>query len=227
MTEAPTISGPEFPPASGGAAKQLVVLLHGWGADGEDLIGLAPYFAQLLPDAAFVSPHAPFVCDVGMGRQWFSLDDRRPEALMAGVRVAAPIIDRFIDAELARRGLGDDRLALVGFSQGTMMCLYVAPRRAHPCAALLGYSGMLMAAEQLAAETRARPPVMLVHGMDDPIVSAAALGQAREALTAAGFEVEALLRPGLGHGIDEEGLQQGGVFLRRALVETASSMPGT
>lgn len=223
MTEAPTISGPEFPPASGGPAKQLVVLLHGWGADGQDLIGLAPYFAQLLPEAAFVSPHAPFPCDLGMGRQWFSLDDRRPEGLMAGVRVAAPIIDRFIDAELARRGLDDGDLALVGFSQGTMMCLYVAPRRAHACAALLGYSGALMGPELLAAETRSRPPVMLVHGMDDPIVSAAALPQAREALTAAGFEVEALLRPGLGHGIDEAGLQEGGAFLQRALTDKAST----
>ena len=129
------LDGPRAGPAVEGAADSLVVLLHGLGADGNDLIGLAPELSRLLPGAAFVSPHAPFPCDMApFGRQWFSLQDRAPQSLLAGARMAAPILDRFIDDELARHDLADDRLALVGFSQGTMMALYVALRRARPVA---------------------------------------------------------------------------------------------
>ena len=119
MTTSFDFDGPRFGPASGRAAQQLVVLLHGLGADGNDLISLAPYFAQVLPDAAFVSPHAPFPCDMApMGRQWFSLQQRTPEAMLGGVRMSAPVLDAFLDAELERHGLTPERLALVGFSQG-------------------------------------------------------------------------------------------------------------
>ncbi len=217
MSNPQDISGPEFGPASGGAPKQLVVLLHGWGADGNDLIGLAPVWSRVLPDAMFVSPHAPFTCDIGMGRQWFSLDDRRPEILLAGVQMAAPLVDRYIDAALARHGLVDSALAVVGFSQGTMMSLHVMPRRGTPCAGVLGYSGALLSGEHLAAEATAHPPVLLIHGEADPIVSAAALGHAADGLRSAGFDVETLLRPGLGHGIDEEGMTSGARFITRAL----------
>jgi phospholipase/carboxylesterase len=213
----PTLSGPVRKPASGGAARQLVILLHGVGADGNDLIGLAPYWAPLLPDAEFVAPDAPYPYDMApFGRQWFSLQDRSPAAILAGVRAAAPILDAFVDAALAARGLDDSALALVGFSQGTMMSLYTGLRRATPAAAILGYSGALVGAELLAQEIRSRPPVLLVHGDADEVVPAAMLPHAVAALRAAGVPVEDLVCPGLGHGIDEAGLRRGGAFLREA-----------
>ncbi len=215
-----TISGPRVPPAAGNEALSLVVLLHGWGADGDDLISLAPHWGQLMPEATFVSPHAPFPCDVGYGRQWFSIADRTPAMLVAGLKAVVPVVNAFIEAELAALGLGPERLALVGFSQGTMLSLYLAPRRVPACAAVLGYSGALLAGETLSAETKARPPVMLVHGEADTMMPSARMVQAREMLEAAGFNVESHLRPGLGHGIDPEGLALGGRFLAKALANS-------
>src|SRR5215469_5079921 len=149
----PSLSGPVHKPASGGAPRQLVILLHGLGADGNDLIGLAPYWAPLLPEAEFVSPDAPFPCDMApFGRQWFSLQDRSPAAILAGVRASAPILDAFLDDALAARELAPAQLALVGFSQGTMMSLYVAPRRTAPVAGVVGYSGALVGTDALAQE---------------------------------------------------------------------------
>src|SRR6516164_2823431 len=124
------LHGPSQPPASGGKPRHLVVLLHGYGSDGNDLIGLAPHWARVLPAAEFLSPHAPFPCEMGpFGRQWFSFADRTPETILAGTRAAAAILDAFLDEALAARGLSERDLALVGFSQGTMMALYVALRR--------------------------------------------------------------------------------------------------
>jgi phospholipase/carboxylesterase len=213
----PTLSGPSQKPASGGKPQQLVVLLHGLGADGNDLIGLAPYWASLLPEAEFLSPNAPFPCDMApFGRQWFSLQDRSPDAILAGVRATAPILDAFLDDALAARGLDGTRLALVGFSQGTMMSLYVGLRRAAAPAAIVGYSGALIGAESLAGEIRAKPPVLLVHGDADEIVPVGALDAASIGLAATGVKVETLRRPGLGHGIDDQGLRRGGQFLHQA-----------
>ena len=217
MALLPDLSGPSHQPASGGKPRQLVVLLHGVGADGNDLIGLAPYWAALLPDAEFVSPDGPFPCDMApFGRQWFSLQDRSPAAILAGVRATAPIVDAFLDAALAARGLDDRRLALVGFSQGTMMSLYVGLRRAKAAAGIVGYSGALVGADALPQEIRSRPKVLLVHGDADELVPAQALAIAAKGLKAAGVSVEILMRPGLGHGIDEEGLRRGGEFLHQA-----------
>ena len=127
------LSGPRHAPTNGAAPQNLVILLHGVGADGNDLIGLAPHWARHLPDTEFVSPHAPYPYDKApQGRQWFSIRDFSPEILLAGVRETAPILNQFIDEQLARTGLSDDRLALVGFSQGTMMALFVALRRTRP-----------------------------------------------------------------------------------------------
>lgn len=214
----PSLSGRVQEPASGRAPRQLVLLLHGLGADGSDLIGLAPYWAPLLPDAEFVAPDAPFPCDMApFGRQWFSLQDRSPAAILAGVREAAPILDAFIDDALAARRLDERNLALVGFSQGTMMSLYVGLRRATAPAGILGFSGALIGAETLAQELRSRPPVLLVHGDADEVVPPQALPVAVSVLEAAGVPVESLSCPGLGHGIDEAGLQRGGAFLRAVL----------
>jgi phospholipase/carboxylesterase len=218
----PTLTGPAVKPAHGGAPNSLVVLLHGLGANGNDLIGLAPAWTGLVPDAEFLSPDAPFPCDMApFGRQWFSFESRAPEHVLAGVREAAPILDAFLDDALKTRGLGDDRLALVGFSQGTMMALYVGLRRAKAAAAILGFSGRLIAPELLATELRSRPPVLLVHGDADPVVPFQSLALAETGLKGNGVAVETVIRPGLGHGIDEEGLRRGGAFLRTHLARPA------
>jgi phospholipase/carboxylesterase len=212
----PLLDGPRLAPASGGPARQLVVLLHGVGADGNDLIGLAPHIARALPDAAFVSPHAPFPYDMApFGRQWFSLIDRSPARLLEGTRIAGPIVDRFLDLELQRHGLDDSQLALVGFSQGTMTALHTGLRRVSPCAGILGYSGVLVGADILESDLRVRPPVLLIHGDDDPVVSYTLHELSVAALEAHGVPIEAHTCRGLGHSIDEEGLDLGIAFLQR------------
>ena len=217
----PRLSGPSRPPASGGKPRRLVILLHGLGADGNDLIGLAPYWARLLPDAEFVSPNAPFPCDMApYGYQWFSSQDRSPEAVLGGVRAAAPILDAFIDEALEQRGLGSGELALVGFSQGTMMSLFVGLRRAEPVGGIVGFSGRLLAPELLASELRSRPPILLVHGTEDPLVPYSSLAAAEATLKAAGVPVETVTSVGIGHSIDDQGLRRGGQFLKNVLSGT-------
>jgi phospholipase/carboxylesterase len=214
----PALSGPSRPPASGGRPSRLVILLHGLGADGNDLIGLAPHWAPLLPTAEFLSPNAPFPCDMApYGYQWFSAQDRSPAAVLAGVRAAAPFLEAFIDDALAERGLDDAALALVGFSQGTMMSLFVGLRRAKPVAGIVGFSGRLLSPEILAEELRSRPRMLLVHGTDDPLVPYESLAIAEAALEGAGVPVETLTCDGIGHSIDENGLRRGGLFLKDVL----------
>ena len=171
MSDLPSLRGPILEPASGGAAQQLVILCHGVGSDGQDLIDLARYYQKVLPDAKFISPDAPFAYDMApSGYQWFSLQDMSPGAHLAGAQQAAPILDDFIDAQLAGNGLTESELALVGFSQGTMMALHAGLRRPRPPAAIIGFSGSLVAPELLASEASARPPVLLIHGDRDETV---------------------------------------------------------
>ena len=198
------------------------MFLHGYGADGNDLIDIGRAWQQLLPDAAFVSPHAPRPCgQAPMGREWFPLTMRDPNERWDGVNAAAPGLNAFLDAELARRGLTDSAMALVGFSQGTMMSLHVGLRRATAPAAIVGYSGMLVTPpneadiDAFAAEIRSRPPVLLVHGDQDQLIPVQALMHAAQGLAALEVPVEWHISPGVGHGIDEEGLRQGGEFIAR------------
>jgi phospholipase/carboxylesterase len=212
------IEGPRHPPANGGKPQKLVIFAHGYGSNGEDLIGLAPYFAKALPDAMFVSPNAPEpVPGYAGGYQWFPLSRLDPHTTAAGARGAATHLDRFIDAQLARYDLQPSACALVGFSQGTMMALHVGPRRARTLAGIVGYSGMLADPQALAAEVVTKPPVLLVHGDADPTLPVAALHQAKAALEPLGFEVATHVSPGLGHSIDEAGLRLGAEFLVRRL----------
>ena len=220
---APMLDGPRIEPRSG-SARLLVVFLHGYGADGNDLIALGQEWQPLLPDAAFVSPNAPELCaGAPMGRQWFDLTIRDLGERWRGVNKAAPLLDAFLDAELARRSLPGSALALVGFSQGTMMALHVGLRRALSPAAIVGYSGLYVTPEgkdgpaQAQAEIRARPPVLLAHGDRDDLIPPQALFISANALAAAEVPVEWHLSQGLGHGIDGEGLRHGGHFLARAL----------
>lgn len=212
------LDGPEESPASGGKAKQLVILVHGLGADGSDLIALAPHLASVLPDAHFIAPDGPFPCDMApYGRQWFSLQDRDPHVMLSGIRMAAPILDGFIDQQMTRFGLDASSVALVGFSQGTMMSLHVAPRRPDPLAAVVGFSGALLAGEALLEEARSRPPILLVHGDADDVVPVQATPAAAGALQDAGFAVETLICPGVPHSIDPAGLRRAMDFLARYL----------
>jgi phospholipase/carboxylesterase len=214
------LDGPRLEPRSS-AARRLVVFLHGYGADGNDLIEIGRAWQQLLPDTAFVSPHAPEPCaGAPMGRQWFSLTFRDPDERWRGVNAAAPTLNQFLDAELGRRKLPPSALALVGFSQGTMMALHVGLRRPTPPAAIVGYSGLFVlpnnaAPEVVAGEIKSRPPVLLIHGDQDELIPVQALFHATQALAALEVPTEWHISPGIGHGIDQEGLRHGGEFLAR------------
>ncbi|XSG81997.1 MAG: alpha/beta hydrolase [Methyloligella sp. ZOD6] len=214
----PELEGPRLAPASGAPAKQLVILLHGYGADGNDLIGLGRSWAPLLPDAAFVSPNAPNPCAMSpMGREWFPLSFRDAEEYARGVAEAKPILNAFIDQELERQGLTEESLALVGFSQGTMMSLAVGLSREKPPAAILGYSGALAAMDFAADIAEKGPKILLIHGDMDQVIPVEALTMAREQLGGLGLSVEWHIAKGVGHGIDQEGLMLGGGFLKNVL----------
>ena len=192
---AATLDGPRLPPASGGPAKQLVVFLHGYGADGNDLIGLGREWARALPHAAFVSPNAPDACGMTpMGRQWFDLTFRDPGEMTRGVAKAGPVIDAFIAAELERLRLPSSALALVGFSQGTMVALAVGLTLKSPPAAIVGYSGALANPEALAERTGTGPAILLVHGDADEVIPVDAMTIAREQLGMAGLPSSGTLR---------------------------------
>jgi phospholipase/carboxylesterase len=200
-----------------------VVFLHGYGADGNDLIDIGRAWQGLMPHAAFVSPHAPDPCGQSpMGRQWFPLTNRDPNERWKGANTAAPALQGFLDAELKRRNLPPSALALVGFSQGTMMALHAGLRRAAAPFAIVGYSGLLVLPadadpEKFAADITARPPILLVHGDGDDRIPVEALFQATSGLSALDIPVEWHLSAGIGHGIDQEGLRHGGEFLARRM----------
>jgi phospholipase/carboxylesterase len=211
------LDGPRWGPASKGRAKQIVFLLHGVGADGNDLIDLAPRWSQAVPDALFISPSAPTPYQgAPFGRQWFDLSDRTPSRMAAGVRAVVPVLDTAVARECAAAGLPETHVMLMGFSQGAMTALFCGLRRATPPAAILAYSGLLLAPESLGAELRGRPPVLLVHGEVDEVVPVAGSRAAERELRDAGVPVEAVYSPRLGHGIDEAGMVAGGLFLQRA-----------
>lgn len=212
-----TLSGPRLP-AARGKATHLVVLLHGYGADGNDLIGLAPHWQRDLPTVAFVAPNAPEPCaGAPTGYQWFAISRMNAAETERGVESAAGLVNAFLDAELARLELSPDRLALVGFSQGTMMSLHVGLARSTKPAAIVGYSGMLPGAESMSALPPDTPPILLVHGDADPMIPANAMFTSAAALGQAGAAVQWHLSLGVGHGIDPVGLAMGGGFLGMAL----------
>ena len=209
------LSGPRLPPQRG-PATHLVVLCHGYGADGNDLIGLAPHWQRALPTVAFVAPNAPERCPGSPGFQWFAISRLDPGEMQKGVESAAAALNAFLDSELARLNLSGDRLALVGFSQGTMMSLHVGLRRAVKPAAIVGYSGMLArgtAMEPLAADT---PPILLVHGDADQMIPPDAMFATAGMLGHAGACVQWHIAAGVAHGIDPVGLEMGGNFLSMA-----------
>ncbi len=214
-----TLDGPRVA-AKSTTPERLVVFLHGYGANGNDLIAIGKQWRNLLPGAAFVAPNAPEPCaQAPGGRQWFRLTMRDPNERWTGVNKARPVLDAFLDAELDRHGLDDSKLALVGFSQGTMLALHAGLRRARAPAGILGYSGELVALPEHRGKTIARgpagkpPPILLIHGSLDEVIPAEALFLSATELADAKIPCQWHLSIGLGHGIDGEGLVHGGLFL--------------
>ena len=210
------LNGPIRKPRSGGPAMQLVVLLHGWGADGANLIDLADMFAPILPDAFFVAPNAPYPCEANpFGYQWFSLMNRQPQHMLEGVNNAANIVNHFIDHALQDLKLTGDKVILIGFSQGTMTALHVALHRKPQIAAMIGFSGALVGAETIPAGIVSRPAMCLIHGESDEVVPFASMKLATDVLKKCSVDVEAHPRPFLGHSIDMEGITAASRFLQR------------
>lgn len=211
------VNGASLKPLSGAAPKQILLLLHGFGSSGSDMISLAPTWQQHLPDALFLAPHAPQHSSFGGGYQWWGLSALTPQALAAGAAQAAPAIDEFIDRKLEQYKLSEANLAIIGFSQGTMMALHVGLRRPRQVAAIVGYSGMLTGADGLRHEKITKPPVLLIHGTHDPVVPIAALHTAESELKHLGIAVTTHISSGVGHSVDPVGLRLGCEFVNEAL----------
>jgi phospholipase/carboxylesterase len=209
------LSGPFIAPARGGQASSLIVLLHGWGADGKDLADLARPFSLRFPGAAFYVPDGPAPCKMNpMGREWFDIDDR-----IDGPLEAAPVVNDAIDAALTALGVSSSALALAGFSQGGMMSLHCGLRFAVPPAAIVSFSGALLGHDDLppASDVRSYPPVQLVHGTEDMVVPFFLQKQSGDSLRRLGIDVEYCVCQGLGHGIDPDGLSAAIRFLANYL----------
>ena len=203
-------------PSYGDKPESLVILLHGLGSNGDDLIGLASQWREALPNTAFISPNAPFPCDMApSGFQWFSMQSLDPQDLLAGIKETSPILNRFIDEQLKHFDIPDKHMALVGFSQGTMMSLYTAPRREKACAGILGYSGALF--EDKTVPVKSKPAICLIHGDADQVVPVGASKMSHDILINNGFKSELHIRPDLTHSIDQEGVNIGRNFLTAIL----------
>jgi len=213
MTLSATLTGPTLA-AARGPATHLLVLVHGYGADGQDLIGLASHWQGLLPSVAFAAPNAPMRIPGGPGYQWFPITRIDPHEMKKGVEMAGPALDAYLDAELARLGLGPDRLILAGFSQGTMLSLHLGCRRAVKPAAIVGFSGLLPGPPP---PDQAIPPILLTHGDSDTVIPPQAMFLAATQLGVAGAAVQWHLARGMGHGIDPEGLMLAGEFVSLAI----------
>lgn len=205
--------------AVSGKADALVVFLHGYGADGADLLGLADVLGPHLPGAAFAAPDAPEACRGGYGRQWFPipwLDGSSEAAAAAGLAAASDDLNAYLDQQLAAHSLSADRLCLIGFSQGAMMAMHVAPRRAQAMAGVVAISGRLLEAERL-DEVTCKPPILLIHGDADEVVPFGNMAYAGQMLTKAGFDTFGHVMTGTGHGIAPDGLQAALGFLAERL----------
>jgi phospholipase/carboxylesterase len=217
-----TLAAKRRPPASG-TTRSAVIFLHGYGADGADLLGLADPLGPHMPDTAFHAPDAPERCAASpFGFQWFPipwLDGSSEAAAEASMATSLDDLRAYVAGVMDSEGLTADRLILFGFSQGSMMSLHLAPRWPEPFAGVVAFSGRLLAPDRLAAEAVSRPPVLLVHGDADDVVPFASMAEAGQALTVAQFEVYAHRMSGTGHGIAPDGL---GVALRFMLDRLAA-----
>lgn len=203
-----TIDGPSIHPLSGSQAKQLVIFCHGYGADGNDLIGLANYFQQILPDAYFISPNAPESCPMNpMGYQWFDFTSNDPDLIWKKVNDAGEILNNFIDNKLNELNLSDKDLSLVGFSQGTMMSLHVGLRRSAAMSSIVGFSGRLIREDTLSDDMKSKPPIYLIHGDQDPMVPYSDTINAAKILKDLDVDVQSHISPNTPHSIAQDGLE--------------------
>jgi phospholipase/carboxylesterase len=213
-----SLDGPRLKPLSNSKPSSLVILLHGYGSNGDDLISLASMIQPALPDTAFVAPNAPSrIPRMAAAHQWWPIETFSMAERAAGAAAAAPGLDAFITEELDRASLTGDRLLLVGFSQGTMMALHVGLRRPEPVAGIVGISGMLVAPERLSEQIRSRPPVLLIHGTNDDVVPFRSMDLASKALETIGVPVETHVSPGVAHSVGQDGLAAATAFARRVL----------
>lgn len=208
--------------ARSGETRSCVVFLHGYGANGRDLIGLAEPLAEHMADTLFLSPDAPEACiGAPMGLQWFPIpwiDGSSEEMARDGMLRAVDDLQAFLDGVMVEEDLLPEQVMLLGFSQGSMMALHAAPRREDPVAGIVAFSGRLLEPELLADEAKCRPPVLLVHGDRDDVVPVQALPEAARALEAAGWsEVYAHIMKGTPHGIAPDGLGVALAFMRDRL----------
>ena len=207
--------GPEFPPISGKKAKQLVILLHGLGANGLDLFSLTHYFTQVLPDAHFISPNAPFKHPmVPMGYQWFDIESWDEDYVYNGIKIAAPILENFIATNLEKLSLDYKDLLLIGFSQGAMMSLHVAPRLAKSIAGVIGFSGALVKPTALVKEVRSKCPILLVHGDQDQVINYIELEKATDVFKELNFAVTTCTELGVAHTIGQTGIEDANRFMK-------------
>ncbi len=212
MTSTP-LTGPEIIPER---VTSAVIFLHGLGSNGDDLMGLAPYFQEHLPNTAFLSPNAPHpVMMTYNGFQWFDLWDRSTLQIDQGVRSAAPLIVDLVEHTATRFALPHSKIVLVGFSQGTMMALHTGLRLVDGLGGIVGFSGAMISPETLEQEKlHPLPPVLLIHGMADPVVPVMASMYAENTIRAAGGDVRLVQRPFLVHSIDDAGIQEAVAFVR-------------
>ena len=203
-----SLQGSIVEPRSGVRPTSAVIFCHGYGSNGADLISMAPPLAESLPATIFLSPNAPQSCPASPnGYQWFPLSTLSGQEREQGSYQAAPALDKYLDEVLKHYGLSEDRLALVGFSQGTMMALHVGLRRESPLAGIVGFSGALAAPDKLIGEMRSKPPILLTHGDRDEVIPHPAMYEAARALEAAGLAVAKNLSCGVAHGIGPDGFQ--------------------
>jgi phospholipase/carboxylesterase len=212
------ISGPIIEPSSGNSPKQMIIFVHGYGADGNDLISLANYFQSTLPEAIFLSPHAPEACSMNpSGYQWFDLTSTDPAVLWSKILVAADHLNEFIDSKLLEYNIAEENLALIGFSQGTMMSLHVSLRRKNTMAAVLGYSGRLIGADLLKDDLISKPSIYLIHGDQDPMVPYQESLTAEKVLKEYSIDIKTHISEHTQHSIAEDGLRIGVDFLASKL----------
>lgn len=212
------IDGPRLAPRDGQPPRKLVIFLHGYGSNGQDLIGLGQHWAATLPQVQWVSPDAPDpVPGVPGGFQWFPISQLDPQRIEAGASAAWPVVDAFIDQELARYRLSEADLVLCGFSQGTMLALHAGLRRERPVAGILGFSGALPGGQRLPEEMKSKPPILLVHGDQDQVLPLGFMFDALEHIAKAGHGAQWHISQGLPHSIGEDGLALGARFIGEAL----------
>ncbi|WP_196260686.1 alpha/beta hydrolase [Pelagibacterium limicola] len=217
MIDPVKLSGPMLPPASG-TARQLVVLLHGYGSDGRDLIALGQYWRDSFPDAVFVAPNAHEVCGGNpFGYQWFPLDLERDISRLVGADTARPVIEQFLADLWAQTGLAPEDTVLIGFSQGAMMALDTGLRLPKPLKGLIAFSGMVIAPERLRGEIASKPPVLLIHGDMDEVVPVIGSEAALPLLLDLGVPAQLHISPNAGHAIAQDGLDAATAFLKQHL----------